>query len=143
MGTWATPPELSQSHPYYIDDGSWTGSGLSAPQSHSEMLGVIHERTEASWSEIANLFGVSRRSIHYWSAGGTLSRVHQQSLEEFSELLAASGERGRDGFALLRDEASRRRTFAETTSAVEVRQGPKFPDEKVDYGPIEASISLS
>lgn len=51
------------------------------PQSPADAIAELRETLELSWDELAALFGVSRRTVHYWARGARLSSANQARLE--------------------------------------------------------------
>ena len=43
----------------------------------SEMLRRIRKRTSLTWAELADIIGVSRRSVHHWANGATVSAQNE------------------------------------------------------------------
>lgn len=56
-----------------IDDAQ---TSLSA----ASLVNQIHDLSGLTWDQIARVFGVSRRSVHQWAAGGRLSAANQEHL---------------------------------------------------------------
>lgn len=51
-----------------------------APASPKEMLLDLQKQTGLTWSQIARLFGVSRRSVHLWASGKPMRSKHEERL---------------------------------------------------------------
>ena len=47
-----------------------------------ERIIELKERTELTWPQIARLFGVSKRAVMLWRAGGQMAAVHDERLIE-------------------------------------------------------------
>lgn len=50
-------------------------------------LQMFHEDSGLTWDQVARMFGVSRRSVHLWAAGGRMSAQNQETLTRLSLLL--------------------------------------------------------
>lgn len=57
-------------------------ASLSSTQSESASQAIleIRRRSGLTWDEIADLFDVSRRSVHHWASGKAISSEHDQSI---------------------------------------------------------------
>lgn len=70
---------------FSIEDRELTQEGdVSAEDprtSTPQALQDLHNRLDLSWDELAKLFGVSRRTVHYWVSGSRMAAHNQQRLE--------------------------------------------------------------
>lgn len=48
----------------------------------------LHARSGLSWEQVSRLFGVSRRAVHLWSAGGRMTEYHARLLERHAAVVA-------------------------------------------------------
>lgn len=46
----------------------------------SDLLSELRTDTSFTWEQLAKLFGVSRRTVHLWAAGGNLSAQNEERL---------------------------------------------------------------
>lgn len=53
---------------------------------------ALRERLDLTWSELAELFGVSRRAVHNWANGAAMNSRNQQWLAELFDLIVKPGE---------------------------------------------------
>lgn len=60
-------------------------------RSPADNIKALRELTGLTWEQIARLFGVSRRSVHHWAAGGKLSSGNEELLAEVVDLVRAIG----------------------------------------------------
>lgn len=71
------PPELLSS--------AQTNSGLTlelpAP-AQAAAIAELRRRSGLTWEELADLFGVSRRSVHFWASGKPLNASHEEALNQ-------------------------------------------------------------
>jgi DNA-binding transcriptional regulator YiaG len=105
------------------------------PFSESPNAEAIHELrllTDFTWDQIARLFSVSRRSVHLWASGGSMSRENEEHLHRVvgivrradrgrtednrAALLTPMGESNRCAFDLLIAGDYRRATLLLGTS---------------------------
>ena len=49
-------------------------------ESTSESIMEIRRRSGLTWEELGDLFGVNRRSLHYWANGKTVSASHDRTI---------------------------------------------------------------
>lgn len=59
-------------------------------RSPADNIKALRERTGLTWEQIARLFGVSRRAVHLWAAGGKLSAANEELLAEIVDLVGAT-----------------------------------------------------
>lgn len=45
---------------------------------------ALHDRSGLTWEELARLFGVSRRAVHSWAAGGRMNAHHSELLSKLT-----------------------------------------------------------
>jgi len=60
-----------------------TNSGVMLAQPEASQVAAIQElrrRSGLTWEELAGLFGVSRRSVHFWASGKPMNSSHQEVL---------------------------------------------------------------
>lgn len=58
----------------------------------AETIGELRELTELTWDETARLFGVSRRTVHYWASGHTaMTAARQRRLNQVIEVITNFG----------------------------------------------------
>jgi DNA-binding transcriptional regulator YiaG len=62
-----------------------TTSGLalpstSSPESTQKALSELRRLSGLTWDQLAKLFNVSRRSLHFWASGQPLSRLNEEHL---------------------------------------------------------------
>lgn len=53
-------------------------------------LKQVRERAGLTWDQISRLFGVSRRAVHLWAAGGRMTAGNEETLLRVSGVLAAT-----------------------------------------------------
>lgn len=55
--------------------------GVPTDTAASAML-EIRRRAALTWDELADLFGVTRRSVHHWANGNTVNAKHEQAIHQ-------------------------------------------------------------
>lgn len=73
---------------YWI--GAWGSSGLPFPAAQqapatepvSDRIAELKKRSCLTWPQVARLFGVSKRAVMLWQAGGQMSAAHEERLTE-------------------------------------------------------------
>ena len=61
------------------------------PKSDSELVTSLHDRSGLTWEQLARAIGVSRRSLHMWAAGSTVTYAHRRIMERFELLITSIG----------------------------------------------------
>lgn len=66
----------------------WT-SGVNAPASPDSASAVrrLKERSGLSWQQLADAFGVSRRSLHFWVNGGNMAPSSEDRLRVLTQVV--------------------------------------------------------
>lgn len=62
-----------------------TNSGLSLQSSATSQAAAIAElrrRSGCTWEQLARLFGVARRSVHFWASGKPMNAANEERLNE-------------------------------------------------------------
>lgn len=52
----------------------------SSPEATQKSLGELRRLSGLTWDQLAKLFNVSRRSLHFWASGQPLSRFNEEQL---------------------------------------------------------------
>ena len=78
-------PATTSAHPYYPDPDLTTATpSARADQRASESTDAaileIRRLSGLTWEELADLFDVSRRSVHHWASGKPVSAEHEQAV---------------------------------------------------------------
>jgi DNA-binding transcriptional regulator YiaG len=59
-----------------------------APPDAAALISELRDRTDLTWEECARLFGVSRRTAHYWAKGANaMTAAHQRRLSQILEIV--------------------------------------------------------
>lgn len=121
-------------------------------------IAELHRVTGLTWEQLARLFGVSRRSLHFWASGKPMAPANEEHLQRLRAVigkidrgsarenraaLLAPGEDGSLPFDLLAaghyERAfaqlglGQRRAQAPRVSSAELAaRAPRPPDERVD-----------
>lgn len=72
-----------------------------------DIVRAIHERSGLTWQQLAKALGVSRRTLHFWANGGSMSARHSELLSSFETLVGTYNQEdpGSTRLALLRSQA--------------------------------------
>lgn len=72
-----------------LADTSWTTMGIAARQvpDSAETVRRLKDRSGLSWDQLAALFGVTRRAVHFWVNGGNLSASHLVRLQRVVQVI--------------------------------------------------------
>ena len=71
--TWPHPIEVSPA----VEQTSTGRTDFSAPQA---AIAELRRRSGLTWDQVARLFGVARRSVHFWASGKALSATNEERL---------------------------------------------------------------
>lgn len=130
---WTCPPILVE-----VRDAAWTGtiysppdagpSGPSVPNT-ADAVRRVREQSGLTWSELAHLFGVTRRAAHAWAAGGRMSARHAAFLPRLSSYLQQhdAGSPSATRSALLAPRGDTRSLYEEL-AALSRRDVPQSPE---------------
>jgi DNA-binding transcriptional regulator YiaG len=68
---------------------SSTSVGESQPPvaTHLQGIGELRQRSGFTWDKLAELFGVSRRSVHYWASGEPMTSDNEDHLQRCLSVL--------------------------------------------------------
>jgi len=88
-GTTASlPPGPYFGSPPPLVDRTTAGAPLAAvPSAAGPAISELRRISGLTWDQLARLFGLSRRSLHYWASGGALTAANEEHLQR---LLAAT-----------------------------------------------------
>ncbi len=68
----------------HLLDRTTTGLGISETYTYTETpqnaLSEVRKLTGLTWEQLAKIFNVSRRSLHFWASGQSISRFNEESL---------------------------------------------------------------
>lgn len=68
-----------------------SGAKRERRKTDSELVRSLRERSGLTWETLAKTLGVSRRSLHMWAAGATVTPAHRSMMDRFEELLDSLG----------------------------------------------------
>lgn len=75
-----------------IGDSGFRENGvLVRRKTDSELIIDLHSRSGLTWESLAKALGVSRRSLHMWASGTTVTAAHRAVMERFESLLDSFG----------------------------------------------------
>lgn len=82
MGLGATHSALGSSHDAFCELASQTNSGLPAEQQTPVGPAIMELRrlSGMTWEQLAGLFEVTRRTVHFWASGKALNSQNEEKL---------------------------------------------------------------
>jgi DNA-binding transcriptional regulator YiaG len=85
LGTTSADRGASPDHAFITQPQ--TNSGVHVPESQAPSAAILELRriSGLTWDQLARLFGITRRSLHFWASGKPLTPAHEERL---SRLLA-------------------------------------------------------
>jgi transcriptional regulator with XRE-family HTH domain len=98
-GTSSTAPGRAWEAPYAQAAPTTSGEPLvaSAPvgalrpsEATREAIATLRQLSGLTWEQLATLFGVSRRSVHFWASGEPLSAAHEEQLMQALDVVRAA-----------------------------------------------------
>lgn len=92
----AREPETVIVHPFFAPSDSSSSTGSSSfvaaaessdvavveSASNAELIAELRASTSFTWEQTAKLFGVSRRTVHLWAAGGNMASQNEEHLAD-------------------------------------------------------------
>jgi DNA-binding transcriptional regulator YiaG len=58
-----------------------TGVAIAPAESSGAAIGELRRRTGLTWDQLTRLFGVSRRSLHFWASGKPMTSTNEEHLQ--------------------------------------------------------------
>jgi hypothetical protein len=114
LGTGPLEQATANTYPGWVEaDGTVSGPSGQLParlqdaQSSASAILEIRRRSGLTWDELADLFEVSRRSVHHWANGKPVSASHHRQIARMLTAIRA----------LDRGEAARTRNFLRAADA--------------------------
>jgi DNA-binding transcriptional regulator YiaG len=85
LGTTSADSGATPDHAFITQ--AQTNSGVHVPESQAPSAAILELRRVSglTWDQLARLFGITRRSLHFWASGKPLTPAHEERL---SRLLA-------------------------------------------------------
>ncbi len=115
------------------DVATYTG-GVAAISSDdtSRAISELRRISALTWEQVGQLFGVSRRSVHFWASGKQMNVAHEQRLFEILDIVrqADRGEARRNRAALL--------SVTDGEAAVDLLAAGEFAEARARLGRGEA-----
>lgn len=65
---------------YAIQQSTTSGTVLVQAKAESAPIGELRRLSGFTWNQLARLFGVSRRSLHFWASGNAMSPANEEHL---------------------------------------------------------------
>ena len=145
LGTGVLEQATANTYPVWVEaDGTVSGPSGQLParlaedtRSSASAILEIRRRSGLTWDELAELFEVSRRSVHHWASGKTVSASHHRQIRLMLVAIRNidQGEAARTRDFLLALDASgespldllSRSRFEEATARVQTGRAPVPP----------------
>ena len=110
----------------------------------SQAISELRRMSGLTWEQLGQLFGVSRRSVHFWASGRPMNAVHERRLFEILDIVrqADHGDARRNRAALLAVSAGRAPfdlLVAGAFNEARARLGRGEADGRVEPGDLDAS----
>jgi len=86
-GTTSLERSVEQEQVLFPQDQTNSGVRAPDPQSSSSALMELRRISGLTWDQLAHLFGVTRRSLHFWASGKPLSPAHEERLHKLLAML--------------------------------------------------------
>jgi len=61
--------------------GSSVGSSVGSSDDAGTAIAELRRRSGLTWDQLARLFEVSRRSVHFWASGKVMAAAHEEHLQ--------------------------------------------------------------
>lgn len=87
---WAVDHEIVA--PTAVADSPHSQQLVDATGGTAATLKEVRERAGLTWDQIARLFGVSRRAVHLWAAGGRMTAANEETLMRVADVLHATAQ---------------------------------------------------
>ncbi|MFH0943834.1 MAG: TIGR04255 family protein [Planctomycetota bacterium] len=71
----------------FTASGSLGGSGTSATESSAHAICKLRLFAGLTWDQLARLFGVSRRAVHFWASGKPMNAGNEERLRRVLEIV--------------------------------------------------------
>lgn len=137
MDVWPEFFEYDGKRTAVVDD-SWDavthagGNAAISPDDTSRAISELRRTSALTWEQLGKLFGVSRRSVHFWASGKQMNVAHEQRLFEILDIVrqADRGEARRNRAALL--------AVTDGKAAVDLLAAGEFAEARARLGRHEA-----
>ncbi len=79
--TLASAPPEPELAAFRALDSTTPGASVNAEGAPAASLAALRELSGLTWNQLARLFGVSRRAVHFWAEGRPLTPSHEEQLQ--------------------------------------------------------------
>jgi transcriptional regulator with XRE-family HTH domain len=81
LGTTSADSGTTPDHAFMTQ--AQTNSGVHVPESQTPSAALLELRrlSGLTWDQLARLFGITRRSLHFWASGKPLTLAHEERLQ--------------------------------------------------------------
>jgi DNA-binding transcriptional regulator YiaG len=74
------PNELPSTVVYVLEHSTTAGATVANESMAAAQIGELRRLTGFTWDQLANLFGLSRRSLHFWASGKPMASANEEHL---------------------------------------------------------------
>lgn len=78
--TGSTPREPPSTTAYVLEYSTTAGTTVSTNSNAGAQIGELRRLTGFTWDQLASLFGLSRRSLHFWASGKAMAASNEEHL---------------------------------------------------------------
>ena len=117
----------------FWEPATYSGGVAAVPSDDtSRAISELRRLSALTWEQLGQLFGVSRRSVHFWASGKQMNVAHEQRLFEILDIVrqADRGEARRNRAALL--------AVTDGEAAVDLLAAGEFAEARARLGRGEA-----
>lgn len=82
----ALPAEIALRSPRAIEQTT-SGAAVRASEPAGAAIGELRRRSGLTWDQLARLFGVSRRSLHFWASGKPMAAGNEEHLHRLLDVI--------------------------------------------------------
>ncbi len=123
---YAAPPDMV-SRSQRFGEHTTAGTIVPAAQPGGKAIGELRRLSGLTWNQLARMFGVSRRSLHFWASGKPMTPSNEEHLQRV--------------LAVLR-KMDRGVASANRTALLAVREGGIIPFDLLVSGDYERALSI-
>ena len=74
------PTEISSTTAYVLEHSTTAGATVATESKAGAQIGELRRLTGFTWDQLAHLFGLSRRSLHFWASGKPMASSNEEHL---------------------------------------------------------------
>jgi DNA-binding transcriptional regulator YiaG len=74
------PSEIPSTAVYLLEHSTTAGATVATESKAGAQIGELRRLTGFTWDQLAHLFGLSRRSLHFWASGKPMASSNEEHL---------------------------------------------------------------